>query len=559
MELWAVVDEAAAGWQAAVETGGAFEGQLGYLLRGLGFWGQLALVWATSSRLLLKPFGAERLFWGERAWVQFSTHFFVGLHACVVLFTWYVLDEPTRLLDWLDGRSPFGGSADAGVRQLGGFLAAGVTLYGALLIAAKLASLATNWWAGRYGPAVPKPLWWRYLRSRWGFIPGILGYVASMLFVYGLYCVDERGLAGPEKGERVTLRTWFFERADAASGRKLSADLNEQALADGEVRAAEQENYELDDARVGPRRNTRFALHGVATMLVAVSGALLGVYFLMLRFGRWRSPRYVVAGPTVLVCSVLSLATLVYGFAVFHWVSPLTVILLGGGGLLALNSPVLWRYRCRFPGLDYSREARFRLADYDPDAGGLLKDETVLLAHIDRLRKECGVEKPRLVLLAVSGGGIRAAVWVPVVLEGLQALDPRVFEHVRLITGASGGMVGAGLFVAARGMAARGPKSPTGLEPVAAGRRGAVPAGRGADDGAARLGRQPGDAAVARQGLGPREGTGAAVGAGRRRAVPGPQPVPADLRRPGGGGGSGEAAVARLPRRWRSRTRGASW
>lgn len=58
--------------------------------------------------------------------------------------------------------------------------------------------------------------------------------------------------------------------------------------------------------------------------------------------------------------------------------------------------------------------------------------------------------KPRLVLVAVSGGGIRAAVWTAVVLEGLEReLAAEGFaDRVRIITGASGGMVGAAAYVA---------------------------------------------------------------------------------------------------------------
>jgi hypothetical protein len=62
-----------------------------------------------------------------------------------------------------------------------------------------------------------------------------------------------------------------------------------------------------------------------------------------------------------------------------------------------------------------------------------------------------GQERP-LVVIAVSGGGIRAAVWTFLVLKKLelefaeQGID--FPSHVRLITGASGGMVGAAYYVA---------------------------------------------------------------------------------------------------------------
>jgi hypothetical protein len=56
--------------------------------------------------------------------------------------------------------------------------------------------------------------------------------------------------------------------------------------------------------------------------------------------------------------------------------------------------------------------------------------------------------KPKLVVLAVSGGGIRAELWTAVVLTGLEKELPNFPSHVRVITGASGGMVAAAYYVA---------------------------------------------------------------------------------------------------------------
>jgi hypothetical protein len=56
--------------------------------------------------------------------------------------------------------------------------------------------------------------------------------------------------------------------------------------------------------------------------------------------------------------------------------------------------------------------------------------------------------QPKLVLVTVSGGGIRSAVWSAVVLRQLEQKIPEFPYHVRLVTGASGGMLGAGYYVA---------------------------------------------------------------------------------------------------------------
>lgn len=55
--------------------------------------------------------------------------------------------------------------------------------------------------------------------------------------------------------------------------------------------------------------------------------------------------------------------------------------------------------------------------------------------------------KPKLVIVTVSGGGIRASVWTSVVLRKLErTLGAEFPYHVRLITGASGGMVGGSYY-----------------------------------------------------------------------------------------------------------------
>ncbi|MFC1883038.1 hypothetical protein ACFL2S_16335, partial [Thermodesulfobacteriota bacterium] len=66
-------------------------------------------------------------------------------------------------------------------------------------------------------------------------------------------------------------------------------------------------------------------------------------------------------------------------------------------------------------------------------------------------------EKPKLVVVATSGGAYRAAFWTAIVLEKLIAESkedkdlPGFINSIRLITGASGGMVGAAYFAATRG------------------------------------------------------------------------------------------------------------
>jgi hypothetical protein len=126
--------------------------------------------------------------------------------------------------------------------------------------------------------------------------------------------------------------------------------------------------------------------------------------------------------------------------------------------VLSLIGVIVWAngrpYKYRFPGMAdyYEKNNRVTVHDLEkllsrsPSDIGLLNNRAVL----DRWRDHTGQKKPRLILVATTGGAYRASFWTTVVLEELaKRLGPEFYRHIRLFTGASGGMVGAGYFVAA--------------------------------------------------------------------------------------------------------------
>ena len=83
-------------------------------------------------------------------------------------------------------------------------------------------------------------------------------------------------------------------------------------------------------------------------------------------------------------------------------------------------------------------------------------------------------EKPILVVVTTSGGALRAATWTETVLGYLDQKIEDFPHHVRLITGASGGMLGAARYVSSHkngtafiGEPGRGRKPPDYLAPIA--------------------------------------------------------------------------------------------
>ncbi len=74
-------------------------------------------------------------------------------------------------------------------------------------------------------------------------------------------------------------------------------------------------------------------------------------------------------------------------------------------------------------------------------------DKANMLTALDNWKKKQGTEKPVLVLLNVSGGGLRSAAFTMNMLQRLDsATKGKLMQHTFLISGASGGMLSAAYF-----------------------------------------------------------------------------------------------------------------
>jgi hypothetical protein len=146
-----------------------------------------------------------------------------------------------------------------------------------------------------------------------------------------------------------------------------------------------------------------------------------------------------------------------------------------GAGLLVLLALLLWfgfvnkaPYKLRFPGMSMyypggseplvplRQRAQELYAGPAPPSPPLGPTEAMLLddgAALEGWRQTvlgpapAGALKPRLIIVSVSGGAAKAAFWTAVVLDRLEQEVPNFGRHVRIITGASGGMLGAAYYV----------------------------------------------------------------------------------------------------------------
>ena len=92
---------------------------------------------------------------------------------------------------------------------------------------------------------------------------------------------------------------------------------------------------------------------------------------------------------------------------------------------------------------DYSRTALLRMADLD----SIQKDKQVYLRRLENWKKRQLQEKPLLFIVNTSGGGSRSATFTFHVLQQLDSITAGQFmRQTFLITGASGGMLGAAYF-----------------------------------------------------------------------------------------------------------------
>jgi hypothetical protein len=172
-----------------------------------------------------------------------------------------------------------------------------------------------------------------------------------------------------------------------------------------------------------PRDSPLAKFHEAAAVLVA--GALL--LYLLVVFFLSRS-----VYPGFAICIVLTFLAGVHGFVAYRLGIAHTVfyaIVVVVFALLNAN----WQ-RARVPELD---AAVGRSGGPSP----LIPNERALAAWSARSPE--GGHLPGLVVVATSGGGIRAGLWTGVVLTALEERWADFPTRLRLITGASGGMLGA--------------------------------------------------------------------------------------------------------------------
>lgn len=104
----------------------------------------------------------------------------------------------------------------------------------------------------------------------------------------------------------------------------------------------------------------------------------------------------------------------------------------------------------KVPGLDYRKEKlpySIESIKRSNDPGLIKQDKLATITTLENWKAKQPVDKPKMVFLCVSGGGQRAALWTFNALWKIDStLNGRLMDQTVLITGASGGAVGAAYY-----------------------------------------------------------------------------------------------------------------
>jgi hypothetical protein len=154
------------------------------------------------------------------------------------------------------------------------------------------------------------------------------------------------------------------------------------------------------------------------------------------------------------IITLLTIIAMVFGAlsSWFHrWAYPTIFISIIAMSFISKHFD-LFRYTSYAIGMDYSKD---KLVEYNLQNirekhklyGDSTESDLAISTILENWKGKFQEEKPKLVILNTSGGGLRSALWTFTVLSNCdEILDQKLSKHLQMITGASGGMVGAAFF-----------------------------------------------------------------------------------------------------------------
>ncbi|MFD2037667.1 patatin-like phospholipase family protein [Belliella marina] len=183
--------------------------------------------------------------------------------------------------------------------------------------------------------------------------------------------------------------------------------------------------------------------------LFVIQSVLIGLILFLGFFREYPILQIPAAVSATLLLSIIMMLVGALAFWLREWLIPAMITAVLVFNFLS-KSELLNRPHTAF-GMDYEvTPAVYSLENLQkllhPDT--LEKDREMTLRILDNWKAKFPADqKPRMIFITTSGGGQRAALWTLNVLQNLEKeSEGKVFEHTQMITGASGGIVGAAFF-----------------------------------------------------------------------------------------------------------------
>lgn len=131
-----------------------------------------------------------------------------------------------------------------------------------------------------------------------------------------------------------------------------------------------------------------------------------------------------------------------------EWTYPLLIFIIVVMNTLSLHTS-FFDYSSFAYGLNYQKPIDYSLENIKNKHSIELrkKSKADYIQTLEAWKKSTGLEKPKLIIVNTSGGGSRSSLWTVAVLQELDELsNGKITAQTQMITGASGGMIGAAYF-----------------------------------------------------------------------------------------------------------------
>ncbi|ATL46685.1 hypothetical protein COR50_05540 [Chitinophaga caeni] len=295
---------------------------------------------------------------------------------------------------------------------------------------------------------------WRYqLYQELNMVPNVLllteGFVAGYLLI-------------------IFISFFYFFNADKNIGKRLNRQFGTtrnflrliiKPTQEPDENALPVDNYFSTPWRIRRARNVDhynkhyldniFKQHHVAAMItIGLALVFLVILAYLMDYNAFRIP----AGASVLIFFAFLIGIAgAYSYLLQTWSIPFLLVILIGLNWMVKHDMV--DNRNKGYGLNYLNKNERPVYDVEHlqsffSEERSYRDQASTIQILQRWRSKFPENiKPKLVILNVSGGGTRSATWTMNVLQRLDSLlEGRLMTHTVLMTGASGGMMGATYF-----------------------------------------------------------------------------------------------------------------